>query len=283
VKIIAACVWVEGREFVVAGMQGDHLSQQNPDTLEHSFDVLLRQAEEAAAVVMPVQSDGAERVRRSQARFVADASHDLRTPLTVMRAELDLLRHSEHDARTAEALERIDRQSRRLDRLASDLLLLAALDASGGGDGMEKVDARWLVDTSIVDVGAAALARNIYLDSEAQADVLVRCIPHLLRRAIANVLDNAIMYSPDGAVVRLRAVRDGDRLVVIVTDQGAGVPMSDLPHVFDRLYRSDVSRSTPGHGLGLSIVRSILDVHKGTIHINTSPGYGTVVSLSLPL
>lgn len=225
-----------------------------------------------------------ERTFTSQQRFIADASHDLRTPLTVIRAEVDLLkRRPNNDVETGMALERVARGIDNLQRLANDLLLLARADADQLKPGGEEARLDEMLAECASSVKMLAQPRRISLRLNIAEPVELRCTPSLLARAVNNVLENSIKYASEGTAVLVSLARNGDVATITVTDEGPGIPAEDLPRVIDRFYRGDRARSTHGTGLGLAITRAIIESHHGTLAISSEEGKGTVVSIALPI
>ncbi|MEO6048823.1 MAG: ATP-binding protein [Candidatus Kapaibacterium sp.] len=219
-----------------------------------------------------------------QNRFVADASHDLRTPLTIIQAELELLlRRNDHAPEVRQVLERISSESDRLSQLASDLLFLAKVDANQLNAVEEIVRLDELLAECVSKLGAVAGRRSIALRIVIDEPVEICCNPPMLERALINVIENAIKYSPDSGVVIVRLESAEGKARVTVSDQGEGIPQEDIPRVFDRFFRSDRARTTSGSGLGLAIVKSVIDAHDGTIGIESAAGTGTSITISLPV
>lgn len=225
-----------------------------------------------------------EELFRSQQRFVSDVSHELRSPLTAIRGNLDLLRRGASDDPEArhQALAAIDAEAERMQRLVTDLLLLARAD-----EGIKIQKELVELDTLILDVYRQARliagGVNVCLGSEDQAQVLGD--RDRLKQLLLNLVDNAIKYTPNGGEVRLSLERDTQWVRVSVSDTGMGIPSEDLPKIFDRFYRVDKARSREkgGSGLGLAIAKWITDAHGGRIEVQSEVGKGTTFILWLPL
>src|SRR5574341_288722 len=230
-----------------------------------------------------------EELFRAQQRFVADVSHELRSPLTGIRGNLDLLRRGAADDPKArqEALAAIDSEAARMQRLVADLLLLAQADA---GVQIQKQIVE--LDTLLLDVYRQARLTTsgvrVSLGKEDQAQVMGD--PDRLKQLFLNLVDNAIKYTPSGGEVTLSLERDTHWVRVAVTDTGAGIPPQDLSKIFDRFYRVDKARSRDsssgsggGTGLGLAIAKWIVDAHGGRIEVQSEIGKGSTFTVWLPL
>ncbi|MEP7219505.1 MAG: PAS domain-containing sensor histidine kinase, partial [Bacteroidota bacterium] len=282
VELSVKLISIEDHEFLVAVGRDVTERKQTEESLRLAHDLLVKRMDERTAEVMEMM-ERFERARDSQAQFVADASHDLMTPLTVMRAEVDLLlQDSGLDGGTRQALDRVNEESQRLDRLTSDLLLLATLEAMGSELITHEVSLTDMVMECVTEVEGVATKRVI-LDLDLDDVPEIRSVPPMLNRALVSVIDNAAKYSPEGGTVRIRVFATELMVVVEVADQGPGIPPEDLPRVFDRFYRGDRSRSTQGTGLGLPIVKAVMELHKGDVVIDSSNETGTLVRLEFPL
>ena len=221
--------------------------------------------------------------RGRQNRLVADAGHELRTPLTSLRTNLDLLAQSDSQAeqggRTLAPAERavlladVRAQVEELGLLVGDVVELAREDAPGYVP--ESVELSEIVDRAVERVRRRAPAIGFDVLTQPwwlQGD------PAQLERAVVNLLDNATRWSPEDGTVHVRL----DRGVLHVADEGPGIPAEDLPHIFERFYRSSAARSKPGSGLGLAIVRQAADRHGGRVTAGEAPGGGALLTLALP-
>ncbi len=221
---------------------------------------------------------------QAQQRFVADASHELRAPLTVIQANLELVRRHPDlpAAERDEAIGEASREAGRLARLVADLLALARADA-----GLPLRRWRVEVDRLLLDAFAEArpLARGQRLEISQLEPVQITGDPDRLKQLVLILLDNAIKYTPPGGQVILDLRRNGTSAEILVRDTGIGIAPEDLPHVFDRFYRADPARSRDpgGTGLGLAIARWIAEQHGGQITLASSPGAGTTARVCLPL
>ena len=221
----------------------------------------------------------------AQRQFVADASHELRNPLAIIRTNVDVAladpRADPEDLRHTIVV--VKRASDRMARLVDDLLALARCQEP-------------IVEHEPVDLGAAvteasddfvvpAAARNIVLDRAIAPGVVVTGDRDALKRAVANLLENAVRLAPGGSRIRLATGSEGDQAWIAVADEGPGIAPEDQPHVFDRFWRADKARSRAdgGTGLGLAIVRQIAESHGGQVRLQSKVGVGSSFVIWLPV
>lgn len=225
-----------------------------------------------------------EEASRAQQRFVADASHELRAPLTAIQGNLELLRRQPTMSANErqEALGEAEREAARLTRLVADLLALARAD-SGATIKRAPVD----LDAAVLDALSAArpLAHGQTLVLETFEPATVLGDADRLKQLFLTLLDNALKYTPPMGSVTVDLCRNGSQAEVIVRDTGVGIPPDALPHVFERFYRADPARARDpgGTGLGLAIAHWIVEQHGGAIRAASQPGQGTTVTVTLPL
>ncbi len=223
-----------------------------------------------------------EGVIDEQARFVADAAHELRTPVTVILAQAQTALARERSAgEYREALEACQRAAQRMRRLVESLLQLARLDAC------REAMKREPLDLAAVGAECAALLRPLVEQSGVSVAAEwfeARCSgdAELLGQVVTNLLSNAIQYNRADGYVRVRTQRSGARAEIAVINTGPGISEKDLPRVFDRFYRVEASRSVGRSGLGLAIAKAIVDAHGGTVTAESEPGGETTFTVSLP-
>ena len=220
----------------------------------------------------------------TQRRFVSDASHELRTPVAVMKANAELLLR--HPDQTVEAnidqVAAINEEADHLTRLVADLLLLARADEQVLSVEREKVAVDEILETLVRDMEAIAESKGIVLKREL-AHGEVQADPQRLRQLLAILLDNALKFTPAGGTVTVRSRRQGSRWALSVSDTGPGIPEDAQGRVFDRFFRVDEARSgQAGTGLGLSIARWIAEAHHGRIAVTSAPGEGATFTVTLP-
>ncbi|HUR87415.1 MAG TPA: HAMP domain-containing sensor histidine kinase [Solirubrobacteraceae bacterium] len=210
----------------------------------------------------------------AQRQLVADASHELRTPVTALRTNIEvLLAGGELPASSWRLLEDVREETEELSALITDVIELARGDEPPTGVEEVKLDA--LVAEAVHRASRRRPATTFKAELE---PTVVEGLPDRLGRAVDNLLDNAAKYSPDRGVVEvgLQAGR------LTVRDRGPGIPAADRPHVFDRFYRGSAARGRPGSGLGLAIVRQVAETHGGSIAVVEAPGGGALFTLELP-
>jgi signal transduction histidine kinase len=232
-----------------------------------------------------------ERSMAQMRQFMADAAHELRTPITVLRtqAEVALQRTRDVDGYVG-ALRGVESESRRLGRIVDDLLILARADSGERPIQIQRV----FLDDIVMDVvgaaGAMATARGVALTLGGFDEAPVNGDPDLLRQLVMILVDNALKFTPPGGRVDVSVgVRTG-AAVVTVTDTGPGIATAELPHIFERFYRSDPARSREGQGgpaaggagLGLSIAQWIAEAHQAVLSVQSRPGEGATFMVRFP-
>ncbi|MFB7248868.1 sensor histidine kinase [Streptomyces populi] len=249
------------------------------EELRTAFNTMLEHIDASLAV----RAEAEQRLRR----FVADASHELRTPLMSVRGYADLFQYAAANApeERDKHLTRLRAEAARMGVLLDDLLLLARLDAA-------EVDAPLrLREADLVALAGEAAAAfraghpDRPLTTASRPDALVlRMDPHRIRQVLDNLLTNAAVHTPAGTAVSVEVARQRDTAVVRIEDAGPGVPPADREKVFDRFYRVDKARTRDrgGSGLGLSVARSLVHAHGGTITLESRPG-STLFTVTLPL
>jgi signal transduction histidine kinase len=224
-----------------------------------------------------------EQLFSTQQRFLADVSHELRTPLTVIKGNVDLMRKI--GSADEESLLSIEDEADRLTRLVGDLLLETQVESGKLPLYFAPVE----LDTLLLEVfkEMRVLARDrVQLKLTEIDQIMVNGDRDRLKQVLINLVSNAIKYTPQGGEVYLSLAKIGDNARLIVRDTGAGIPKEDLPHIFERFYRAEKSRSRAkmgGFGLGLSIAYWIVTNHGGRIEVNSSEGKGTTFCIWLPI
>ena len=217
-----------------------------------------------------------------QQQFVDDASHELRSPLSVIRGELELaLSRRRSEAEYRRAITASLGATQTLVQLTEDLLLLAQ-------DANVEFEARVLPisGNEVVFRATSDLASSTSTDrlvTRSDAPAVINGIPSLLVRALVNLLDNAMKFTPEGGTVTLTATNDSENATFSVADTGSGMTADEMNHAFDRFWRGTDAHAAPGHGLGLALVERIARPHRGRVSIESSPGIGSTITLVVPL
>ena len=261
----------------IAQIQAENLTQyqaeeqQIPEfqALSHSFEAMVRRLSDAFS---------------SLQEFNGNAAHEFRTPLAMMQAQLELyeeMPHPDMDAETAELLAMLKEQTERLSKLVKTLLEMSEMNTIERADAVELTA---LIEEVLADLSPMAEKRQISLLQEATGEVLLQGSDILLYRLLFNLVENAIRYNKEGGAVRVSAEERADMVEILVQDTGSGIPEADRETIFQPFFRVDKSRSRAygGVGLGLTLVRKIVELHGGTIRIAESGEGGTTFAVCLP-
>ena len=227
-------------------------------------------------------SESAASERRS---FLGRLDHELKNPITAIFMGIANLRTSSDSAEKYSYLDSIDSHARRLQRLTADLRKLA--DLEGYEIEQTEVDLKSLLQETFTFV------QDVQRENKRSYSLILPDIPwplpevrgdhDLLQLAFHNLLDNAVKFSHVGDTIELRASEDGRNVVVEIADTGTGIPQTEIPHIWQELYRGEGARGIPGSGLGLALTRAIIERHNGSITIRSRIGEGTVATVRLPM
>jgi len=237
------------------------------------------------AVALIHDATDARRVESVRRDFVANVSHELKTPIGALGLLAETIASADDVEVVRRLAERLVRESERLGRIVDDLLDLSLIEAQAAPT-REPTPIHVLVDETVERLGPLALARGIPVRADPiPEELVVTCDAVQLDSAITNLLDNAVKYSEQGEEVHVWAETAADRVVLVIQDHGIGIPSRDLERVFERFYRVDKARSrvTGGTGLGLAIVRHVAEAHGGEVTVESTEGQGSTFRLALPL
>ena len=229
--------------------------------------------------------DRVESAHASQHRFVADASHELRTPLTILRGEIDVaLRRPRSPDEYAEILQSSREEIERLSRLTENMVTLARADAGEALVRKEPVDLATVAREVCRKLAPLSEQHKVALTCEATEPALVSGDAIALEQLVFNLAENALRYTPPGEGATVRVTTAGVEVVVEVEDHGSGISAEHLPHLFERFYRVDKARSRDfgGAGLGLSIVKTLVEAHGGRVEVRSEVGQGSTFTVRLP-
>jgi two-component system, OmpR family, sensor kinase len=273
---------LELEEGVSRFARGDHSVRVTPrgsrETREvaESFNTL---ADEVEGAMTELRAE-----ERRKSRFVSDVSHELRTPLTAIRGAAETLLDDDVAAEDrGRFLSTIVSESDRLTRLANDLLILQRIEGATGELPLRRIDLAAVVRRSVEALGPLMEERGVSVAVDGEAPEVLGDVDRI-QQVVGNLVDNASRITPSGSGIRVTMGRDGRWTTIAVADSGPGIPEEDLPHVFERFYRSQPSRAraSGGVGLGLSIVKAIVTAHGGEVLAANGEPTGAVFTVRLP-
>jgi heavy metal sensor kinase len=239
--------------------------------LASTFDGMLARLEESV---------------KKQRQFTSDAAHELRTPLTAIRSIVDVTLHRDRESdEYVNALVQIENEIERLTSIIDDLLIITRLENNFPKGDFEIFPVSVMIDDVLDTIKVLAEEKNIEITKDCPYDLEITGNRKHLSRALFNLVDNAIKYTPEGGRVRIAAGRNhsAKKIEIIVEDNGIGIQSEEIDRIFDRFYRVDKARSqTRGTGLGLSIAREIVKAHEGLISVESTPGEGSTFKITLP-
>ncbi len=224
------------------------------------------------------------RLRRAidaERHFTSDASHELRTPLAALKAQAQVAQRSDNKEARQHALRSVVEGVNRSSRLIEQLLTLARLEPESVQNSFEKKDLATIVEEVMAQVAITAQEKQIEIDLTRSGKTDIKGISALLDILARNLLENALHYTPQGGEVHVSVASDSNKIVLNVSDSGPGIPQELRDRVFDRFYRVPGSEQS-GSGLGLSIVKSIVEIHGGSISISETDSGGGMITVTLP-
>lgn len=219
-----------------------------------------------------------------QNQFISSASHELRTPIATMRAEMEssLMEKNISDKEARALISSNLEELTTLQNLTNSLLRIAQVHANGKAAKTEKLSIQDIVMSAQKRVASLAKQKNITLSSEIGSYTVLGDRASLTEVFVI-LIDNAIKYSPENSQIRLQSKKEKGNVLLFVKDEGIGISKKDLPHIYERFYRADKARSKEGYGLGLSIAKKIIETHNGTIEVVSKENKGTTFTVTLPL
>ncbi len=216
-------------------------------------------------------------------RLFEDLSHDLKTPLTVIKGEFEVMLKKKRSAEEYESvlrssLEEVDK----IIGLAENMLILASFEAQNIIPDRKELDLNLLIQGIVNSMRKAAEEKRIEISLSYDFGMTIKADERQIKQLFINLLDNAIKYTPESGKISIDARKDNTGVSIKIKDTGLGIAEYQIEHIFDRFYRVEKSRTKQGFGLGLSIVKSVVDAHNGRIEVKSSPGIGTTFSIFLP-
>lgn len=227
--------------------------------------------------------DRLEKAFSSQKYFIQDASHELKTPLTILQGELEVtLKRIRTAAEYEEVLKSSLEEIRRISSIVENLLLLARVEDRETGLDVREFNLQRVLQEAVAGMEILAREKSLALSLSPDGAIMLRGDEQKLKQVFLNLLDNAIKYTPPHGSVSVSASTTAESVRITVQDTGIGIPPAELAHIFDRFYRVDKARSSSGFGLGLSIAKSIVEAHRGTISAESSLNRGATFTVFLP-
>jgi two-component system phosphate regulon sensor histidine kinase PhoR len=229
------------------------------------------------------------RLENLRSDFIANVSHELKTPITAIKGAVETLQGGAMDNQqdSQRFLEIAGRQTERLNAIIEDLLALSRLERNAETAGINRSRENLLpiLESALQSCATVAETRKIQLRLVCSEQLAAHVKAPLLEQAIINLVDNAVKYSEPGGVVTVEGWQDGEQVMIKVQDRGQGISKEHLPRLFERFYRVDGARSRAagGTGLGLAIVKHIVQAHNGEVKVHSTPGEGSVFTIILPI
>jgi two-component system, OmpR family, sensor kinase len=219
-----------------------------------------------------------------QRQLIQDISHELRTPLTALKGKQEVALNKQRSPEEYESVLNVNLEEiNKMSQLVENLLILARMEERGMPLETQPVDLNRLITQVLHDLRAFADHKHLSLSFSTAGKAFVKADEDQLAHVFSNVIDNAIKYTGAKGKISVKVATDDGSAVVEIRDTGAGMKEEELKHIFDRFYRADKSRSSPGFGLGLSIAKSIVDAHKGRIEVESKVNQGSTFRIILPL
>ena len=237
------------------------------------------------ALVFLTDQSEAVAYQELRSQFVANVSHELRTPLTGLRGLLEALDDPQMDPETRrDFVSRAASETQRLEALITDILFLTELETTPGLPSSSRSDLALAAAATVADLQDVAEEHGVRLELSADGPAWTPLTDRMAATVVRNLVENAVKYAGPGATAATTVQREGDAVTLTVADDGAGIPERHLPHVFERFYRADPSRSKRlgGTGLGLSIVKHIAERFGGRAEASSREGFGTTITVTLP-
>ncbi|MCL5070084.1 MAG: HAMP domain-containing histidine kinase [Actinobacteria bacterium] len=229
--------------------------------------------------------DKIEAAFKKERQFTTDASHELRTPITIISAHAEDALRTDNKKDYKKALEIIYRESQKISVMISQLLMLSRSDEGKYYLEIEDIDLKLIMDEIIGEMKESARANNVKLHLSGEDGLIIKADQTLITRLFINIINNAIKFSKRGGFVKVQIAASPDKnfAKILIEDNGIGIPREDIDNIFNRFYQVDKSRNDKGTGLGLAIAKWIVDIHKGTIDIESRLGEGTKFYINLHL
>lgn len=246
----------------------------------------MRGQKRLAALLVLCDVTHVHKLEQLRSEFVANVTHELKTPLTSIRGSIELLKSADRDEETRRYFyDVLDIEADRLQNLIDDMLVLSQIEHTKEAPALQRCSVKHALRECAQRAKAAAQKNNVTIEIEADETLFVSCTMTRLQQLFGNLIDNAVKYNTPEGFVRITAQRQRKTAVVKIRDTGIGIPAEHLPRLFERFYRVDSSRSREigGTGLGLSIVKHLAQLYGGEVGVESTPGKGTTFTVCLPL
>lgn len=268
--------WINSRAYPVVNPQG-----VVERVISVSDDITERKEFEKQAFAIALEREHV----RVLSTFIQDTSHDLRTPLTIMTTSLYLLRKLTDPQKQTERIDQIEKQMNHLNRIIGDLHEMSKLDIVSHLQ-VSNLDVNWLVDDLFKHYQTLIHKKNQTLALHLTPDLpYIPVDGEQIKHALSNIIDNALLYTDTGGTITLSTTRDETSIIIAIQDTGIGIASEHMPRIFDRFYKVDAARTSGrgGPGLGLAMVKRIVEIHGGRIEVESTLGEGSVFRVYLPL
>ena len=283
VSSISIGYWLAGRALVPLVTVASALAEIKPQDLSRRLPMALID-DELGRLIRAINGllERVERASAAERRFAADAAHELRTPLAVLRTGIEVVLHRKRTAAEyARALTTALRDAGAVCALADDLLAITRLDQELSL-GRELIDLRGLAEEVIDAIEPLTASKRLKIETNLPATAGVQGNRDHLRRVMINLLDNALKFTPEEGQIGIALESHNGSVKLRITDSGPGIDQDELPFIFERFFRGHSSRNESGQGLGLSLCREIVELHSGEISAANQPGGGTEFVVTLP-
>lgn len=269
----------------IAQVTGTAKSIKNGDLSKRidTSEIYLKDEVGELATTFNEMIDEIEVSMKREKQFTSDASHELRTPVSVISACVDEALVTNDDKILKENLEMIQSENRKMTKIISQLLMLSRGYEGKHNFEPEKISLKDMVESVAEVIKFEADKRDITISSNITEDVVINADQSLFTQIMMNIVGNAVKYGKDGGHINISSQNDDKYIWTVVADDGIGISEEDLEHIFERFYRADSARDRNGSGLGLSIVKWIVDLHKGRIDVQSELGKGTEFRIGIPI
>lgn len=275
---------------IAAGKSQQVSVKLNPDEVELAARIVPiapSPDEDVQAVVIAMsQLELVKQLQTMRREFVANVSHELRSPLTSILGYAETLLYDppEDEEQKTRFLVAVVREAQRMQRLVEDMLNLSRIESGQASPQFVGANLHNIVGRVLTQLKGQADQARVKLSNEVPPELRLECDPVQIEQVVYNLVSNGIQYTPAGGSVTVSGWAEADKVALRVTDTGIGIPPADLPRIFERFYRVDKARSraTGATGLGLAIVKHIVDAHRGKVSVESEPGHGSSFTVELP-